>query len=103
MLEVMPKIAGNYTRAAWYPGNLAGRGHATAAIQAHQLCDWLAFFLFLECDFDVAIAQVIAAIQAVKQLKGLSFEVRLTKMVKNIPGGIFTMMHNANRRRQHGF
>jgi len=24
-------------------------------------------------------------------------------MVKNIPGGIFTMMHNANRRRQHGF
>ena len=48
-------------------------------------------------------AQVIAAIQAVKQLKGLNFEVRLTKMVKNIPGGIFTMMHNANRRRQHGF
>ena len=30
------------------------------------------------------------------------FDIRLTKMVKNIPGGIFTLLHNANRRRQHG-
>ena len=63
----------------------------------------LIFPLCFHLLFDALSAQVIAAIQAVKQLKGLNFEVRLTKMVKNIPGGIFTMMHNANRRRQHGF
>mmetsp|Transcript_51303 Transcript_51303/g.127739 ORF Transcript_51303/g.127739 Transcript_51303/m.127739 type:complete len:275 (+) Transcript_51303:47-871(+) len=52
---------------------------------------------------EVFMLEVIAAMQAAKQLKGFPFEVRLTKMVKNIPGGVFTMMHNANRRRQHGF
>jgi len=52
---------------------------------------------------EVFMLEVVAAMQAARQLGGFRFEVRLTKMVKNIPGGVFTMMHNANRRRQHGF
>jgi len=40
--------------------------------------------------------------QAIKILYKASFEIKLTKMIKNIPGGVFTLLHNANRRRQHG-
>jgi hypothetical protein len=38
----------------------------------------------------------------VKTLTGAQYEMRLARMVKKLPGGIFTLLHNANRRRQHG-
>jgi hypothetical protein len=51
---------------------------------------------------EVFMLEFVAALQAVKILYKARFEIKLTKMVKSIPGGIFTLLHNANRRRQHG-
>jgi hypothetical protein len=51
---------------------------------------------------EVFMLEIVAALQAIKILRKAAFEIKLTKMLKNIPGGIFTMLHNANRRRQHG-
>ncbi|KAJ1493448.1 hypothetical protein T484DRAFT_1929332 [Baffinella frigidus] len=51
---------------------------------------------------EVFMLELVAALQAVKILSKSTFEIRLAKMVKAIPGGIVTLLHNANRRRQHG-
>jgi hypothetical protein len=46
--------------------------------------------------------EIIAALQAIKILNKAKFQIKLTKMIKDIPGGLLTILHNANRRRQHG-
>ena len=51
---------------------------------------------------EVFMLEIVAALQAIKILRKATFEIKLTKMLKNIPGGVFTLLHNANRRRQHG-
>ena len=46
--------------------------------------------------------EFVAAMQAIKILYQTKFEIKLTKMIKEIPGGVLALLHNANRRRQHG-
>ena len=48
------------------------------------------------------VSDAVLPPQAVKTLTGAQYEMRLARMVKKLPGGIFTLLHNANRRRQHG-
>jgi hypothetical protein len=51
---------------------------------------------------EVFMLEIVAALQAMKILRKANFEIKLTKMLKSIPGGVLAYLHNANRRRQHG-
>ena len=51
---------------------------------------------------EVFMHEFVAAMQAIKILYQTKFEIKLTKMIKEIPGGVLALLHNANRRRQHG-